>query len=308
VLRKAGLYLMAAAAVGFAAPTAAAGPAPRVAAPVPLAGTVVLSGSTSGYVPVALTTEMRLQHPFVRANRGSVKMTGGGRMSGFALVDDGLDGNMLIGGRSQFTNKYTDEAGPFMLDVGPGRKSGPDGALVLQPGNYKLYLLTDGKPTTLTLRFKGRGGRTELRPTVATAQVVQGGPASINPGTGLYTAGFDAATGPSVHLSLAAFQTTVHTESVWSKCLFVGKPAGPNPYLPGCPSTRLPPHTGFGLFQPVSDENLGAGHYVFSYYALFYEAGHYGSGGSLTTASVLKESDYSHFFLDLGPSQAAKPR
>lgn len=307
--RTAPIYLLAAAILALAAPTSSAAPAPAAAAaakPAALTGTVTLSGSSAGYAPLTVLKRLVLPDPFITTQRSAISVTGGGRMSGFALVKDGL-GNGIIGGRSAYTNEYTDKAAVFVLGIGPEAdyEAGDNGGFVVEPGSYRLYLITDGKPTTVRLAFRGgTGGTLALKPTVKTKEVVQVSGASPGTGPGVHTAGFDTPAGPSVHFSVAAFKTDAHAESVLSKCFFLRKPSGSNPYLPGCPSTAG--DSGLQTVQPVSDENPNESTYYFTYFALIPRAGHYASGVNYSSVSLLTESHYAHYFLDLNAPAPAK--
>lgn len=267
-----------------------------------LAGTVTLSGNQTGYVPVVIPTEARLGDPFFIDRRGSITVEGGGRMAGFALVQDGLKGPVIFGGHSAATSEFSEEFGAFVFDLGSmDRPRGLD--FVLPAGGYRLYLLTDGAPTTVTLRFAGLEGSSELTPTTPTQTAVIGGPMRQH-APGVYTKGADTAmTGPFVHLEIAALRTSVHTESVGSFCSHEGKPAGPDPYLPGCASVGEESVVDFGNSHVVafSDEQVGDSVKIAWGGAFATGPFHLGSGFNIATASEVTSADYSHFFLGLDP-------
>ncbi len=102
-----GLLLLAAPAQGVAL----AQPVSAAATPEALTGTVTISGTQTGYVPVTVTTDMKLPDPFINTNRGAVTVTGGGDSAGFALIQDGLKGPILLGGRSEAYEPYIKDHG-----------------------------------------------------------------------------------------------------------------------------------------------------------------------------------------------------
>lgn len=294
----------------LAAPSASAS-APRPGAAKALTGTVTLSGTTDGYVPVTLSRTARLGDPFFAGRRSSVDVSGGGRLAGFALVRDGNTGAAIVGGHSDYTAATAGEFGDFLLDVGPGaeaRREGPD--LVLAPGSYRLYLVTSGKPTTVTLRFGGLPRSSRLSPTVRTASILNGGPARLDPKETklVYSSGYDVRLpGPALFFSVFALKTSIHTETVTEYCFYDSKPQGASPYLPGCVS-------GDGTFGSgarfiYSDEYAGDLQSISTAGGLVARipkgGGDFAAGLNVTTGSVVTDTDYAQVWLVLDAS--AKP-
>lgn len=291
------LVALAALLLAFLAPPAtAAGPtAPKTPA---LTGTVTISGAKTGYVPVTIARDARLGDPFHVSRRDSVKIEGGGRMAGFALVQDGRQGPVIVGGRSEFTVPYAQRQGEFIYDALNGPPQGDDSYL-LPAGSYRLYLLTDGKPTKVTLRFGGLRGQSALTPKVRTTGTVQGGPPSLTTGsTGVQSRGFDTPVkGASLMLQIFGQRTSVHTETAYNNCLHLTKPSGQQAYLPGCVSSDG--SVGGGVVILISDESVADE--LRAAYGIAYipAGGHFGAGMSANGPNVVQAADYSHFFLGL---------
>lgn len=315
--RKLRLYLLAGAFVASAGAPAAAAPAE----PAALTGTVTISGSQDGFVPVTVTKDMSLGNPFVTKYRDAVTVAGGGEAAGFALVEDGLQGVVLLGGKSEAFAPSIQKSG---IPVSSLNRAEPDDGVTfaVPAGSYKLYLVTGGKPTTVTMRFIGGTGSSRLAPTTSADAVVQTGPLdALAPGPlgGVHGGGGAVTlTTPVVQFSLNRFDTSVHTETVLRYCFYLGgKPSGPQPYGPAC---TAPGENHAVVFDPggetfiVSDEGVG-------------DASFYGYSGSLTTSGGTEEAveadlaaglsltsgaavtatDYTQFWLSLSPAAAPAP-
>lgn len=125
-----------------------------------LRGTITMSGSTSFVRELVLTRPVRFDasHRVVRTN--------GGRYSGFVLrkvvrgdaaptVASVAPGYCVTRGcrRPAWSGTYVaDLFTGFTLPVGQSPDHAP-----LTPGRYRLYLVADGAPVTVTLRFPGSG-------------------------------------------------------------------------------------------------------------------------------------------------------
>lgn len=299
---------------GLAQPSSAAsGPKPAV-----LTQTVTISGSQTGYVPVTVARDMKLGNPFVTKHRGAVKVTGGGDAAGFALIKDGLQGPILLGGKSKAYLPYNEMFGIAVNSLIPNPDDGAEFAV--PAGDYRLYLVTGGKPTTVTLKFLGGSGSSRLAPTTKVESVVQ----QVNltapvpgPVGGVYSGGGAVTlTTPVLQFSLSRLDTSAHTESVQQYCYFLGdKPTGPQPYGPPCaaPGDDRPV-----LFAPssifvISDEGVGPqSFYGFSSSLTTDISGDpvkadIAFGTNYTTAGVVTSGDYTQYWLslDAAPKAAA---
>lgn len=317
--RKTGSYLLTAVAVALAAGVAAPSSAAPAAKPAVLAGTVTISGSQDGFVPVRVPKDMSLGNPFLTKYRNGVTVTGGGDAAGFVLVEDGLEGVVLIGGKSTAFAPAVERSGIPVSSLNRGERD--DGLTYAVPaGSYKLYLVTGGKPTTVTLRFIGGTGSSRVAPTTRTQPVVQSGPLdALVPGPvgGVYGGGGAVSlTTPVVQFSLNRFDTSVHTETVLRYCFYAGsQPTGPQPYGPAC---AAPAENDAVAFDPggetfiVSDEGVDqASFYGFSG-SLTTTGGteevvdaELAAGLSLTSGGAVTSSDYTQFWLSLAPAAAA---
>jgi hypothetical protein len=228
-----------------------------------------------------------------------VKVYGGGKMSGFALVATGSRDFALVGGRSDFTTSYTDDNGVFVMALGQDAARDKSGSFVIPAGAYRLYLIADGKHTSVTLGFDGLRGRQSLTPTTKKRILTQGGNPRLTPNESgvVFSEGYGVAVdGPTLHFAITALRTKVHTETSDSWCFYFRDPQGPNPYLPGCPSTN---GSAFWFHRLVSSERTDGFTYV-SYSAVRLTApGEYGSGVGIVTGSTVTGADYAQYWLAL---------
>lgn len=293
----------------------AAAAAPREAPT--LSGTVTLSGSQPGYVPVTVSHDMSLGNPFVTKYRDAVTVKGGGGAAGFALVEDGLRGAILLGGRSKAFEPFVKEHGVAISSLNP---SPSDGATFAVPaGSYRLYLITGGKPTTVTLRFLGGTGSSRLTPTTSVDSVVQQSGLEVlvpGPAGGVYSAGGAVTlTTPVLQFSLSRLDTDVHTETVKRHCYYFGKPSGPQPYGPACaaPAETDPVVVGGGSIWIISAEGLGQSFYGWNA-SLTTSRGtdeaveaDLAAGVSYTSGGLVTGGDYAQYWLSLDGKESAAP-
>lgn len=151
------------AAVSLPALSAASGDAMAAAegAPPQLKGKTTVIGKKPASIPVRLTERAKVATPF--GSSPDLKVAGKGRFIAFALVPKNPKSIGLFGAR---TPKRA--ASQRILLPLPGTyfdvlKYYPSDT-TLSPGDYRLYLLPDGKPTRVTLRLRGLSGSTTVRP------------------------------------------------------------------------------------------------------------------------------------------------
>lgn len=311
---KACTYVLAAAVVAAVVTPAAAAPAK----PPTLTGTVTVAGSTTGYVSVVLAKAAVLAAGLGPEAAAAVRVSGGGAFAGFALKSEVHEGPFIVGGHSPASAPDADNPEVLTINYGSG---GLGGDYELPAGKYRLYLITGGKPTTVRLKFRGLSGTSRLQPTTPTRAVVNGGPLPATapvPGAGVVYAGGYAVnmTTPFVQFFVNKLDTEVHTETVNRSCLYIGhQPGGPMPYGPTCASvTESGPAFGDGFVFPVSDENVSGGAY-YSWGGAAFRVREdadeitqdYGGGFSVTTASIVRATDYSQVWLELERIAAAGP-
>lgn len=148
--------VVACAAVSLPAQAAGGGATKAVAA----TGVVKLVGDGTGYARVRLTTPAVLVDP--SAQPGSVKATGSSPFVGFALVSDARPRrHVLVGGRLPFRNISKSTQSTTVAIPLAGFPFGSE--YRIPAGAYRLYLLTDGKPASVTLRFKGLPGSSTIK-------------------------------------------------------------------------------------------------------------------------------------------------
>lgn len=309
MIRKARLYVLLVAVAVLAAPSAQAA-APSNAAPM-LTGTVVISGTKTGYVPITVSKDVKLGDPFVTKYRDAVTVTGGGEAAGFALVHDDGDA-LLLGGRSEAFAPYVKDHGIAVNTLVPRPDDGV--TFAVPEGTYRLYLITGGKPTTVRLQFLGAAGSARLAPTVPVESVVQQADLSTaapGPVGGVYSGGGAVTlTTPVLQFSLARLDTAAHTESVQRYCHYYGKPKGPQPYGPTCAALaeEAPVVVGGGSVFVRSAEGVGPQSFYGWSASLTTSRtrspirADLASGISYTTGGVVTSGDYTQFWLSLDPA------
>lgn len=294
--------------------TVLAVPASSALAVPQLAGTVTLSGSTTGYVPVVVPKEAVLPGGLGPEAAAASQVTGGGAFAGFALVQDGLDGTTVLAGHSKATADAARRDGAFRAQYFAATSTDTP----VPAGRYRLYLVTDGEPAKVTLKFRGLTGTTSLTPTTRTRAVFNTGPlAPVGPAPagGVYSTGHAVTmTTPFLHFFINELDTQAHTETVSRTCFYPGRPTGPMPYGPACASAEYPPRFGDGFVFPTSDENVnGAAYHTWGGNFLRVQDGadqvtqDFGAGISVTTASVVKSTDYTQVWLELNPAAVKTP-
>lgn len=268
-----------------------------------LAGVTNLTGSRTAFVDVRVPRIARLGEPLAPSRAGSVRVQGGGRFAGFALVRAGLpkDGPVLVGGRFGFLDRQGFRPGAALVASLAGPQDGLD--FILPPGNYRLYLLADGKPAKVTLRLSGLSGTATIAPTRPAPLVVQGGTSPLDPQApvglrNVYADGGDLRINrPTINFTTFGMRHDVHTESTYTTCIHTQKPAGPSPYAPGCPT--LGGGTSVLFPQVISDEYVEPNQLRAAWGGLLATGGHLGVGGNLITATPAEDAAYGQVWLGL---------
>lgn len=241
----------------------------------PLAGTVTLTGRTSGYLDVRLPVAATLDHV------SGLSVSGGGRWAGFFLTDSKPNGVRLLGGRAEGS-----KLGTYLM---PLQGIARTGALRLPAGSYRLYLLTDRTAATVTLRLRGLAGRTSLTPSRRVPfDLYTPAATAISPGGGNVVVAGAAGTlrGPGVAFD---FLRTVNSHFQASNtvfCFYTSRPPStPLAYAPGCPAAVTPIIT---VVAPGVGRSEGA---VYSAGADLPE-GDYGQGFNFVSAAVAEGFRY----------------
>lgn len=164
--RRIGSVLLAV--LSWVVPVASAAPASAVAMPaVPsLSGVTRITGNTSSVAWVTIPKEARFSWRY--GPNPDVTIEGGGRMAGVVIMEPDLEDDrrrFAMAGRASFCDApgcTSDDTHQFVVGNIPGATDRD--WIVLPPGRYLLYLVTDGAPVSVTLRLHGLSGRSKLSP------------------------------------------------------------------------------------------------------------------------------------------------
>lgn len=235
-----GMVLLAGAAVpGIASPASAthtSTPAvDRGAVPV-LAGKTMLEGSETGWLRVRL--------PKAVETPDQTTISGNGRLIAAYLFEE-RDGSVVRDGVNFSTDRFgwcaeqACEPSPW-ASSGSAARTARNG--LLPAGTYRLYLIADGAPASVTLRFRGLSGATRLRPRFEAVSALRTMPGHVPGGDvgPLYSAGDEAPfRGQGVSLLGHYFETQAAGVAAFGYCVYPKRAPGDGPaaYLPPeCPS------------------------------------------------------------------------
>lgn len=143
----------------------ATAPAPARTAPAlpTLAGVTTLSGTHSGYVrvKVPVRSKLNLHYDLTRSSgpNEAIAISGNGRFIGFALVPED-SGRFPSDARVAGTFNRCRSRGCPPSEPLQYTKGSSD----VPAGIYRLYLVADGAPVTVTFRLDGPSGSTKLTP------------------------------------------------------------------------------------------------------------------------------------------------
>ncbi|HEX2195941.1 MAG TPA: hypothetical protein VHJ76_03355, partial [Actinomycetota bacterium] len=149
-------------------------PAREVAERVTLTRVVTITGDSPGRLPVRLPRDAVVDVSY-RPSRPAgpnrdIDIRGSGRFAGFAMVEDPYpggprSGRFLLAGRF---HECAESCGSRGWNVLAGTEDG-----TLEAGDYVLYLISDGSPGTITVRFRSGlpSGETRLEPAEGSERV-----------------------------------------------------------------------------------------------------------------------------------------
>jgi hypothetical protein len=172
---------------------------------------------------VFLPSEVRLEFDFRPGE--DINLKGDGRFVGFVLSEDvpEHDGNALTAG--MLPQDFGDQLFIFLTD-GPTTGKLASTA-VLPAGAYNLFILADGSPATVTLRFRELEGHIQLAPkTPAQLDLRQLQPQIPIPGNqAAYTArGYRSLETYGMGFSISWLVAPTHIASEVGACLFLRDP------------------------------------------------------------------------------------
>lgn len=197
-----------------------------------LAGTNIISGRSGGVIDVHIPT------PAVwTGETDEVTIEGGGELPGFILVrskTSTYDHPVL--GPIESTYDEVVAAG-IRLPAAGVTKSLSRGSRTLllmpfkdtlKPGNYRLYLLADRTPVTVTLKLEGLVGTTRLSPTKRTGLDMKELPErsrTDSAAMSLFTAGDDAELEkPGLVVDATVVEIHDGTDTEFGSCVYRGEP------------------------------------------------------------------------------------
>lgn len=221
---------------------------------VDLAGVNTIRGARSGSIPVRIPAGASItMSDKLRRRAGpnrDVTIKGRGRFVGIVLVPDpytpetnSSHGHPLVIGRFAECKRRACMSSRIINYVGPGL----DRTGSLEPGDYRLHLVTDGAPAEVRLRLSGLKGRATLVPRGPVAVDLKTPPeALVSDGESVWSAGTDYVAG-NVGFSLTALWAKVGRLTNFSTglCQF----HYPNP----------PPEAAYGPHCSALDQALGSG-------------------------------------------------
>lgn len=240
--------------------------------PFPLCGTNTISTTSSGSLRVSLPAAATLS-ALNSPGTGGVQITGGGRLAGLIIQPSAAPSNHL------YFTKPSATFGGQRFDIARGYSQDASGNYSLVPGNYTLYVITDGSPTTITLSLGGISGSKALSvqrsfpltvDTVLAAQPLGGNTLSAQ--------GAKAHSVTGANSLLATYVSVSHPSQVTSaaaSCQWVGTPppeANTQPFCPGADNVEQtnptlatqPSYYLYNLHGPVSAGAHGLGGYAVS--------------------------------------------
>lgn len=265
-----------------------------------LAGTTVLTGSQTSVVPVRLSRPATLTAPDFGGGAGVVA-SGGGRLAGFALVsDEDRPERILVGGRLPWNVSASLPSVTVVIPLAGYPFFGP---YEIPAGDYRLYLLTDGEPARVELRFGGLDGETTLQPVQAVPQTfrVLDEPLIATPGQGYVALGSSArlsSNGLIFNSRLARYESYIG-ERVES-CVYERETTDTD-FAPNCPPD------GAGLALVTADLSAGAaGGATLDWGGVPHlTPGAWGTGFNQQSVGSLVSVQYMALWLDYEPAAAS---
>lgn len=251
----------------------AAAPAARSSIPT-LAGKTTATATNSAYIRVHLPIAVHYEQIDV------VELVGDGRAVGFALVKERngrVRKNAAILEAVRFGDCFEEAcATDYPFDAwgagGTGPTPGKSLYPVYPPGIYRLYLIADGAPATVTLEFSELTGETTITPTTPARALVQNltPRLPVGPTRSLYSAG-DVAPfrGHGLTYMFQKIEAPGNGTAIYDACIYWDEPPAQEAtaYLPpDCPKGMPQGHRPtIKEYNDQDEEHLG---YQVGIYAL----------------------------------------
>lgn len=217
---------------------------------VELAETVTLAGEQPGVLPVRLpgpATVSLAASSQAEVGFEEITIDGDGGLQGFWLVDDPVQrtAELLVVRHAHLDGDWRDsgrEIGFSRVETEEGvHACGRDCDVELPAGDYRLYLIADDTPTSITVRFHGLGGEVTLTP----EQQLDAPQMWLeSPGlTGVAEVWRDRDSASfesdgaifSVQWDIRPATDTIHQATAHGACRWVGQPPTVDANGPGCP-------------------------------------------------------------------------
>jgi hypothetical protein len=237
------------AALGVHAPAAAQGPCEDPTAskvePFPACGRTIVVGPRGSTLRLHVPQEtvLDLSTAGSPATFRTVMLRGDGPLQGFLLTDNVLPSD---GGKYAYAVHLLPGFTRADIDYATGNfEQRGEGQFVIPPGDYSMYLISDGNPVTATLPFEARPGSAEYEPSRVVNldfRVLQNrAPGQLGSAQHNVWAAGQAGTfrRPGFHaMTWSAVGELPDPAAVAGWCYYQGRPQNEDTaYLPGCPNT-----------------------------------------------------------------------
>lgn len=267
-----------------------------------LGGLNIIKGTKAASIPVRLTEPAKVfynhygEKADFKVKRASGSFVGAVLVSeDFDFEDDGsITGRAILAGAVPGRENATSVIYDYT-------RTGRDDEGSLPAGNYRLYLLTNGKPASVSLRLHGLSGRKVVRPTNASDLDIESPAPEVDVGDNhnVYSAGSHAKLErEGLLFKMFSLDRPLSTVGFSQFCTRIGRPepvAHPLMWGPGCPSLndRLLSISPEVIVDPTT-------HYqTVTYGGAIGRPGVYGQGVYMTSAALVDELAWTGIWLSL---------
>jgi hypothetical protein len=254
----------------------------------------VIRGGDAASMSVRLAQPATLRQP--EYSKTSVSADGAGELVGFALAQEPFD---LDRSAALIASRMPRQSGSSpVLSLGFGLRETNKG-YHLPAGRYRLYLITDGTPATVTFRLSGVTGTRYFEPTSPADVAIKSPEIQLADGLDqIYSGGADSLLRSNgILFNHLAVKHEAHTSSLTQFCYSAGAPEpaeNPAPYAPGCPSTNQK-----AIFTQPSTYLETSPTRIDFYGGAVGSPGRWGQGFSYESGGVVDEIDFAALWLGL---------